>query len=283
MTKQSAREHAKHLTLNYARYHITRAGDGPPLVLLHGFTGSAQSWQSHVPTLSKHFSLIAPDFLGHGKSDAPSDPARYNIENTTADLLALFDQLEISRTHLLGYSMGGRVALHFALTHPERVERLVLESSSPGLADPHERAQRVANDAALADTIERDGIAAFVAYWTNLPLFATQKKLPESIGAALYQQRLASSAQGLANSLRGLGTGVQPSLWEQLHQLNLPTLLITGALDQKFTRIAKSMSQSIPDARHTIIPDAGHTIHLEQAELFDELVIQFLTSQITED
>lgn len=265
-----------HLTLNDARYRIILAGDGPPLVLLHGFTGSAQSWQSHFQTLGDHFSLIAPDFLGHGKSDAPAHPSRYSMEHCAADLLALLNQLEINRTHILGYSMGGRVALYFTLTYPQRIANLVLASASPGLADPHERAQRAANDAALAARIERDGIASFVEYWTNIPLFATQRDLPGPVRAALYQQRLENRADGLANSLRGLGVGVQPSLWDQLPNLEIPTLLVAGALDRKFTAIAQAMSQSMPNARLTIVPNAGHTIHLEQPEFFDQLVTQFL-------
>lgn len=265
-----------YLTLNGTRYHITRAGDGPPLLLLHGFTGSAQSLCSHLKSLEQDFSLIAPDFPGHGSSDAPANAARYSIENCTADLFALLTRLEIPRSHLLGYSMGGRVALHFALSHPERVARLVLASASPGLADPQERAQRAASDAALADKIEREGVPSFVEFWTNLPLFATQKNLPESVRAALYQQRLQNRADGLANSLRGLGVGVQPSLWDQLPNLNMPTLLLAGALDRKFSIIAQSMSHAIPNARLDIIPNAGHTIHLEQPESFDQLVTQFL-------
>lgn len=266
-----------YLTLNGARYHITRAGGGPPLLLLHGFTGSAQSWRPHLQPLAQDFSLIAPDFPGHGSSDAPANAARYSIEHCTADLVALVNQLELSRIHLLGYSMGGRVALHFALCHPERVARLVLTSASPGLADPQERAQRAASDAALAEKIEREGVPSFVEFWTNLPLFATQKNLPEPVRTALYQQRLHNRAHGLANSLRGLSVGVQPSLWDQLPNLNMPTLLLAGALDQKFAIIAQTMSQAIPNAQLAIIPHAGHTVYLEQPDQFDQLVLQFLT------
>lgn len=267
-----------YLTLNGARYHITRAGDGPPLLLLHGFTGSAQSWRPYLDSLAQEFSLIAPDFPGHGSSDAPANTARYSIENSTADLVALVTQLEISRIHLLGYSMGGRVALHFALCHPERVARLVLAGASPGLADPQEHAQRAASDAALADKIEREGVPSFVEFWTNLPLFATQKNLPEAVRTALYQQRLQNRADGLANSLRGLSVGVQPSLWDQLPNLKMPTLLLAGALDEKFSIIAQTMSHTIPNAQLTIVPNAGHTIYLEQPDQFNRLVTNYLQS-----
>ncbi len=266
------------LTTNGIALNVEIAGVGQPLVLLHGFTGQAANWRAQTATFAPHFQTLAIDLLGHGQSAWPTDPARYRMEHCVEDLLAVFDQLALARINVLGYSMGGRVALHFAMAHPERVSALILESASPGLADPQEREARIQSDEALADFIEREGLAAFVERWENLPLFASQARLPESARAELRTQRLHNNPRGLANSLRGLGAGVQSPLWESLPNLRAPTLLIAGELDSKFTAIARAMAQALPQSRLAIVPDAGHTIHLEQPATFDPLVLECLTS-----
>lgn len=263
--------------VNGVQYNIERAGEGAPLLLLHGFTGSAASWQAHIPIFEKHFSTLALDFLGHGKSDAPIDPMRYGMKWCVADLVEILDELEIARTNVLGYSMGGRVALHFANAHPERIENLILESASPGIENEMERAARAARDAELAEKIDGDGIEKFVETWTNIPLFATQTRLPQIVRDNLKQQRLQNRAYGLANSLRGLSVGVQESLWEQLPNIRVPTLLMAGQLDQKFSNIAKEMCKAVPNAQLEIVTEAGHSVHLEEPKRFDQVVLNFLS------
>src|SRR5581483_1844933 len=150
-----------------------------PLVLLHGFTGSASGWGALLDKLAvAGFHVIAIDMLGHGQSDVPADPSRYSIEHCQADITGILQQLDIQpgEAILLGYSMGGRIALYSAFSGYFRA--LILESASPGIADPSEREQRRLSDIALADRIERDGITSFVHYWENLPLFASQHTLP---------------------------------------------------------------------------------------------------------
>ncbi len=255
------------------------AGTGPPLLLFHGFTGSAANWRAHVEGFAQHFTIIAVDLPGHGESDSPDDPARYRMEHCLEDLIAVLDQLQpkLQQVNLLGYSMGGRVALHFAAAHPERVSKLILESASPGLSDPAERAARVASDNALADFIEQAGLEAFVDRWESLPLFASQARLPAEVSAGLRAQRLLCNPRGLAHSLRGLGTGIQSPLWDRLPEVRVPTLLIAGELDTKFMNIARAMAESLPNARLEIVPEAGHTAHLEQPEVFDRLVLDWLS------
>ena len=248
----------------------------PTLVLLHGFTGSAASWGKHLDSFaSSGFRVIALDMLGHGQSDVPADPRRYAIEYCEADILAVLTALGV-REHeaiVLGYSMGGRIALYTTFSGFFRA--LILESASPGLADPLERIQRRNSDEQLADRIERDGIEAFVEYWEQLPLFASQRRLPYEQQRVLHEQRLANRPAGLANSLRGVGTGTQPALQERLTTLAIPVLLLAGILDTKFCAIAHYMAQALPNAEVAIVPDAGHAIHVEQPGLFDALVIDF--------
>jgi 2-succinyl-6-hydroxy-2,4-cyclohexadiene-1-carboxylate synthase len=269
--------------VNAVRLGVEQRGEAsknaPTLVMLHGFTGSAASWGNVLGTLAaRGLRVIALDLPGHGKSSVPNDPRRYVIERCQQDILAALQELGVPKGHaiLLGYSMGGRIALYTAFSGFFRA--LILESASPGLADPTEREQRRVSDEALAASIERDGVAAFVDHWENLPLFASQKSLPLERREELHRQRLQNNAAGLAQSLRGIGTGVQPSLHAQLPNLHIPVLLITGELDTKFTAITRQMAQALPQAQLRIIPGAGHTVHLEQTQKFASLVSDFSIS-----
>jgi 2-succinyl-6-hydroxy-2,4-cyclohexadiene-1-carboxylate synthase len=195
------------------------------------------------------------------------------MAQTAADIVARFDGQPF---HLLGYSMGGRLALYIALHYPNSVASLILESASPGLADDAARQLRRQQDNALADRIERDGIVTFIEFWTQLSLWESQQQLPEKVRAALYQRRLQNDPIGLANSLRGMGTGVQPSLWSQLGTLQMPTHLIVGALDQKFVAIAHEMAAAMDAVRLDVVAGAGHTVHLERPLRFAEHITLFL-------
>ncbi len=248
----------------------------PTLVMLHGFTGSAAGWGRQLDTLAAYgLRVIALDLLGHGQSDAPDDPQRYAIEHCQQDILAVLQELGVSKGQaiLLGYSMGGRIALYTAFSGFFRA--LILESASPGLEDPAEREQRRISDEALAASIEREGVQAFIERWEKLPLFASQKTLRLECRETLRRQRLQNRATGLAQSLRGVGLGVQPSLYARLPTLQIPVLLIAGELDTKFTEIARHMAQALPQAQLRIIPGAGHTVHLERPEEFVSLVGDF--------
>ncbi|HEX5499272.1 MAG TPA: 2-succinyl-6-hydroxy-2,4-cyclohexadiene-1-carboxylate synthase, partial [Thermomicrobiales bacterium] len=252
--------------------------DGPPVVLLHGFTGSIRTWDGLAPELARHHQVVAVDLLGHGATDAPGDAQRYAMERATADLAGLLDQLRIEQASVLGYSMGGRLALGFAVLHPERVAALVLESATAGIANETERSARRASDERLAESIERDGVARFVADWERLPLFATQARLPAARQAALRQDRLRQRERGLANSLRGFGQGAQPSLHARLAEIDCPVLLVVGEEDPKFRGIAAGLAARLSDALVTVVPEAGHAVHFEQPERFATIVQAFLQS-----
>ena len=252
------------------------AGRGPPVVLLHGFTGSTGTWAELVETLRAEFTTIAVDIVGHGQSDAPETTARYAEDRCAEDLARLLRSMGHERACWLGYSMGGRVALQIAVHHRDVVASLVLESASPGLRGESERAERRRADAALADRIEADGVPAFVDEWERLPLFASQEQLTSEARERLRAERLANRAHGLANSLRGGGTGAQPPLHHRLSYVQAPTLLLAGELDTKFAGIAEEMARSLPDATMHLIEGAGHAAHLERPEAFGAQVLDFL-------
>lgn len=254
-------------------YHVEIHGAGDPLALLHGFSGGASTWQDISERLAEDFQLIAIDLLGHGASDAPADVASFRMESVAADIVDLLDQLLATNPYLLGYSMGGRLALFLACAYPGRFRALVLESASPGLADEYARAERRRRDNQLADQIERDGVASFVADWESLPLWSTQSKAQIR---AQRSQRLTNRPRGLANSLRGMGAGAQPNLWEQLPNLTVPACLIVGERDDKFRRINQAMDEAMPRSSLSIIPAAGHNTHLEDPDAFCQALRTFL-------
>jgi len=264
-------------TINQNRYYYERLGSGPPVFLLHGFTGCGRNWGavSSFEFQVSSFEFVAVDLLGHGLTDAPEDPTRYKMEFAAADLATLILDLTTPPVHLVGYSMGARLALYLALRYPQLFRSLVLESGSPGLATEAERQARHTSDEQLAQRLEQNGIEPFVAYWEQIPLFASQSRLPSAVRQQLRQQRLQNNPVGLAHSLRGMGTGAQPSLWEKLPQLHLPTLLLAGELDSKFVAIAQQMASQLPQAEIAIIPEVGHTIHLERPQTFTERITLF--------
>jgi 2-succinyl-6-hydroxy-2,4-cyclohexadiene-1-carboxylate synthase len=238
-------------------------------VLLHGFTGSGNNWQTLAAQLASTHTIILPDIIGHGLSDAPDAVERYDIEQAADDIAALVD----GRFVLAGYSMGGRLALTIATRYPERVQALILESATPGLRSAADRAARQQSDEALADQILANGLEWFSEYWGKLPLWAYQSTAARE---ALRASRLQNRPIGLANSLRGMGTGAMPPLWDQLPQLTMPVLLLAGELDQKFAAINQEMASMLPDATFTMVTNAGHAIHVEQPHIWLQEVTTFL-------
>lgn len=265
------------ILVNDVPYFYESAGAGRPLLLLHGFTGSTVNWHPFVPPLASHYRVVVVDVLGHGRTASPPDEKRYTMQRVAADLITLLDELDIKQTALLGYSMGGRLALYTAVAYPERINLLMLESASPGLATAAERAERVERDRALADWIATNSIEAFVDRWQALPLWRSQAALPVAARKALRQQRLQNTQVGLANSLRGMGTGAQPSLWPSLSEVKTPVLLVAGELDEKFVTINQQMAALLPRAYLQIVAGVGHMVHLEQASQFGQIVLSFLT------
>ena len=257
-------------------FHVEDQGDGTPLVLLHGFTGSAASWSSLSRDLARHHRVIAIDIIGHGSSSAPAEPSRYAFEQALRDLAEVTAQLGIDRAAWLGYSMGGRLALGMGVNHRDRVSALILESATAGIQDAHERQQRMEADLALARRIEEAGVETFVDEWERLPIWESQHTLPHEVLRAQRDIRLGNRAIGLANSLRGMGQGAQPSFWDRLNEIEAPVLLIAGALDRKFVGIAGQMGVRIADATLSVVPEVGHAVHLERPREFLEDVREFL-------
>jgi len=220
------------------------------LVLLHGFTQTSRSFDPLRAALPAGLEVVAPDLPGHGPDPAlPQGP--------WADAAALARRC--GRGTWLGYSMGGRLALHVALAHPEVVERLVLVSTTAGIDGAADRAARRAADEELAGAVEAGGVAAFVERWLAQPLLAG---LPA--GAAGRQDRLRNTATGLAAALRLLGAGAQEALWGRLGELAVPVAAVAGERDHRYVALARRLAAAAgPGATVTVVPGAGHACHLE--------------------
>lgn len=258
------------------RLNVERRGSGRPVVLLHGFTGSTTTWTSLMDLLALEFEAIAIDIVGHGASDSPREVDRYRMARCTDDLVAAVRQLGHERATWVGYSMGARTALQLAVGHPDAVDALILEGVTAGLPDAAERAARVESDERLAAGLDRDGLEPFIDFWQSIPMWDSQRGMPAERLAALREQRMSGSALGLANSLRGMGTGAQEPVNDRLGEVVAPTLLITGKLDAKFTAIAPELEAAMPNARFTTIDGAGHAAHFEDPETFNAIVLEFL-------
>lgn len=245
-------------------------------MLLHGFTGSSASWG--VPLVEglagAGLTPVLFDLPGHGSGAGETDPSLFTLDAALGCVAAA----GAWPADLVGYSMGGRLALHFAAAFPDRVRRLVLESSSPGLETEAERVERSAADAALAARIVAEGIEWFVEHWEARPLLEAHSRLDPATLARRRELRLRSHPRSLAAALLGLGTGSLPSLWDRLSEIATPTLLVVGALDRKFLDVADRMASAMPDAHVVVVPGVGHTVHLEAPGEWLDAVIGFLSA-----
>lgn len=236
---------------------------GDRVVLVHGFTQTRRSWNPLLPRLAAAHHVVAVDAPAHGRS----------AEHRT-DLVEgarLLGQAGGPAAYV-GYSMGGRLTLHLAVARPDLVRRVVLVGATAGLDTEAERADRRRADEALAAGLERDGLDAFLERWLANPLFAT---LPRD--AAALEDRRENTVDGLAASLRLMGTGTQEPLWDALDALRMPALLVAGERDEKFTALAHRLRDAWGGpAEVAIVEDAGHACHLEQPEAFLDVVLPFL-------
>lgn len=252
---------------------------GVPVMVLHGFTGSAQAMAPLAEPLAARLAarIICPDLVGHGRSEAPDDLDLYRVESMAGQIVGLADALNVETFHLVGYSMGGRVALTLGCTTSPRLRSLTLIGASAGIAEPEQRRRRARIDEARAERILVD-FEAFVDEWMADPLFAGQAALGEAHLRAARAQRLASDPQGLARSLLAGGTGAMEPLHERLADCDTPTLLVVGTHDSKFCALAEQLAAGLPRAALAHIDGAGHAAHVEQAAATAAAIAVFIAA-----
>ncbi|UJR85069.1 alpha/beta fold hydrolase [Sandaracinus amylolyticus] len=234
-------------------------------VFLHGFTGSPASWEPVLAHLPDQLAVALP-ILGHAGSTSAARTWDEEIDRLAGSITA--------PVHLVGYSLGGRIALAIALRRREMIARLTLIGASPGIEDDRERAARRDADDTRASMLERDGIEAFVDAWEREPIFATQHALPDRVRAQHRRIRLAQRAADLATSLRVLGQGAMPNLWPALGALDVPTRLVVGSEDTKLRAIATRMLERLPRATLHVVGGAGHDVGLERPDALAAILLQ---------
>jgi 2-succinyl-6-hydroxy-2,4-cyclohexadiene-1-carboxylate synthase len=213
------------------------------------------------------------DLPGHGESVGLLREA-YTTEGAIRTVLDLLDELDIGPPAIVGYSMGGRLALYLALRHPERCAGLFLESASPGIESAAERRARREADEERASHLEQD-FGTFLEDWYRQPLFASLAR-HQGLMESMIEARARNDPGELARSLRGTGAGRGPSLWGELAELRVPALAVAGALDEKFVEVSRRMADLNPRLRTVIVPGAGHNVHLEAPEAYLSLLQDFL-------
>lgn len=255
-------------------YSIHGNQDQPFILFLHGFLGDGHDFDAVISLLSDQVCCLTVDLPGHGKTKVWGGDEYYTIPQTAQGLIRLLSQLEISPCSLVGYSMGGRLALYLALNFPQSFNRVVLESASPGLKTATEQAQRRDRDAQLAQQLDTGDFSDFLRRWYSQPLFVSLKQHPNF--EQMLNRRHHNHPEELAKSLRYMGTGCQPSLWQQLPTNQLPLLLLVGEQDAKFRAINTEMANVCPQAQLKILNDCGHNVHWENPNLFAQQIREFL-------
>lgn len=247
--------------------HTTEWGRGRRVVLAHGFTQNAACWGPFGHDLAADHQVVAVDLPGHGSTPACYDDA--DLDHSGRLLMSAG-----GRGVYIGYSMGGRIALHGALARPEQVLALVLIGATAGIDDAGQRAERRDADGELADQLETGGVDRFLDRWLANPLFAG---LSERV--ACRPQRATNRAEGLAASLRRCGSGNQQPLWARLDRLTMPALVLAGSRDDKFMQLGRRLVERLPDASLRTLP-ATHAVQLEQPTATAEMIRQFLDDHL---
>jgi len=252
------------------------AGEGAPVTLLHGFTQSGRSWRELISRMPEGWMWIVPDLRGHGETQAPHG-APCSMAACTTDLEKLWDELGVQRTHLVGYSMGGRLALHVAARRPGRVLSVLTIGAHAGL-DEDAREGRRRGDDALAARIERDGLEPFVDYWGSLSLFAGLQQRGPAYVAHVRAERLQNHVAGLACSLRGMGAGMMEPVWDELTHAPFPCTFVAGQLDHGYVASARRLAATVPNGHAEVVLRAGHAVHQERPDAFARVLANHLAA-----
>lgn len=258
-------------------FHTTESKK-PYLLFIHGYTGSADDWKTVISQIDKNFSIAGIDLIGHGESDSPETEELYTADSISYQIMNIIERSIRRKVIPLGYSMGGRAALNFAANYPDKVEALILESTTPGIREENLRKERIKKDSELIEFIRTHRIEEFIDYWMNLEIFGTQKRLSDEKLKQIKTIKLRNNPTGLINSLKGFGTGRMLPLYDRIKNIKCKTLLISGELDEKYTALNREIVSLFPYAKLEVIKNAGHNTHLEVPAEFARAVNEFLKS-----
>jgi 2-succinyl-6-hydroxy-2,4-cyclohexadiene-1-carboxylate synthase len=258
----------------------TESTSAPAAIMLHGFMGCGEDWKAVAKSITPSLRCYCPDLPGHGSQRYDIAKARACIPEIADALIEYLDAGGIDTCTLIGYSMGGRIALHTALHYPHRITRLILVSTSPGLRTEQERTNRLEQDKQLQQELADMGegsaeFEAFLRRWYQQTLFSELSKQP-ALFESIVQKRIKNNPPALSASLNALGVATQPDCWNDLSKLPMPTLVVVGEKDEKYWRIGNEISESLPKGRLEIIKGCSHSPHVESPEQFTAVLNLFL-------
>ncbi|MFC1553258.1 2-succinyl-6-hydroxy-2,4-cyclohexadiene-1-carboxylate synthase [candidate division KSB1 bacterium] len=245
---------------------VSGSPDGHPLLFIHGFLGDSRDWDEVIALLENKYYVITIDLPGHGKSAGLNCEKEHAFSKTAHNIIDILNYLDIRKCSVIGYSMGGRIALYTSLTEPDRFNSLFLESASFGIISEIEREKRYRDDILLADEIENSEISEFVEKWYSQPIFRSLSQHPKF--ESVKEKRAANDRKRIAEALRMLSVGNQPSLWEEIKKLKIPVIYFAGELDKKYCKTAEELTGISFIVNKIIVKDCGHNVHLEKPEVY---------------
>ncbi len=254
--------------INGIELYYEEHGSGFPVVFVAGFTETALTWKPQRQAFASRFRIVTFDPRGHGRTEAPEEPERYSIELFVEDVRSLMDHLGLRRAHVVGHSLGGAIALRFALTHPERVGGLVMVNANSSAGTPEWSKRMMPRMRARAEAVRTGGMAAMANGMIS------RRLAPDDL-AEREREFLGLSTVGIGHT----ATQVMPFLSSlgRAHELPHPTLLVVGERDRMFVRRSRLLEKRIPNSRRIVISEAGHAAHIDQPDRFNAEVLDFLT------
>lgn len=264
------------ITIEKTNYHVHIYGSGKPVIFLHGFSENMSTWKLNK---IRGAQIIGIDLIGHGHSDVPAPIECYELRTIISHLNKIITKLGLVNYSMLGYSLGGRIALAYALKFQNHMNKLILESASYGEIGVINRYERRISDSLLAANIKSKGILWFNKYWSELSIFETQKNLPENILIDIENRRMSNDPVGLSNTLRATGQGTYPELKHRIKDLTLPVLYLSGELDKKYVQIGCTFESLNSNVIHRTIKNAGHNTHIESYKNFNKIVRLFIEGE----
>lgn len=257
-------------------YRTFGNSDHPAVLFLHGFMGSSQDWNEIIAKISGSYFCIALDLPGHGKSNNLNELKNiWTFDDLSVLICNLIVYLSIKNTSLVGYSMGGRIAQYFILKYPDLVNKLILESASPGIRDEKEKAVRFQKDMDTEKRLREGSFKEFLNSWYDQPFFKLAQGHPKY--NEMINRRLKNDPRILAKALIAYSAGKQPYLAEKLSHVKIPVQLICGAKDQKYLDIMKELKEKNPVFRFTVLKNCGHNCHFDDSDQFAEHLVEFLS------
>lgn len=258
--------------------HYYSAGnpEKPCVIFFHGFLGSGLDWEEIIVRLSSDYYCLAIDLPGHGKTRVHGSTTAYSMDSFAGSFTKFVKNSDFINPSLVGYSMGGRFAMFLTISVKNLWSAAILESATPGLRNDKQRIERQTKDNKIAVRLEKEKLEDFLTDWYKQPLFKTLRKSKNF--DSIFKRRLENNPEELAKSLRMMGVGVQPSLWEACRTIKIPILLLAGEIDRKFSNIKRDMKSANSDFKIQIIPNAGHNVHAEEPDEFYKQIYKYLTS-----